>query len=104
MPTTPGNMEHQPQPDLVLVATGQGVPEVGANEYRETMDAMGRLAGKVAHHLNNLITVIEGNASLLEDELVDGPFASELREIRDACGRATDLSTQLLSIGGYRWR
>lgn len=104
MPTTPAHMEHQPQPGPVLVPSGQRKPEAGGDEYRDTMDAVGRLAGKVAHHLNSLITVIEGHAWLLEDELVDGPLPSELREIRDGCRRATDLSTQLLSISGRRWR
>jgi signal transduction histidine kinase len=81
-----------------------GVPEVGMDEYRDTMDAVGRLAGKVAHHLNNLLTVVVGSATHLEDELADRRFASELRDIRDACGRASDLSTQLLSISGFGWR
>jgi signal transduction histidine kinase len=80
-----------------------GVPEMGVDGYRETMDAVGRLAGKVAHHLNNLLTVVEDNASYLEEELEDPRFAPGLRDIREACGRASELSTQLLSISGCRW-
>ena len=90
-------------------------PEVGTDDYRETMDAVGRLAGKVAHHLNNLLAVVDGNASFLEealelarDEALEGAsqdprFTSELREIRNACARASGLTTQLRSISGSRW-
>jgi two-component system cell cycle sensor histidine kinase/response regulator CckA len=85
----------------------EGVPQVGAEEYRDTMEAVGRLAGKVAHHLNNLLTVVQGNAAYLEEALdeaqVDGRFVSELREIRNACGRASEFTTQLLAISGSRW-
>jgi two-component system, cell cycle sensor histidine kinase and response regulator CckA len=84
-----------------------GMPEVGVEEYRDTLEAVGRLAGKVAHHLNNLLTVVQGNAAYLEDaldeELDDGRFASEIREIRNACGRASEFTTQLLSMSGSRW-
>ena len=80
------------------------MPEVGADEYRDTMDAVGYLAGEVGHHLNNLLTVVEGNASFLEDELGNGRFASEVQDIRDACRWATDLSKQLLAISGHRRR
>jgi len=90
----------------------EGMPEVGTDGYREAMDAVGRLAEKVAHHLNNLLTVVQGNAAFLEEALdhalgdasQDRRFTAELREIRDACGRASGLTTQLLSLSGSRWR
>jgi len=77
---------------------------VDAEEHRVTLDAVGRLAGKVAHHLNNLLTAVEGNVSLLEAELAQWRATPELSDIRDACGRARELSNQLLSISGHRWR
>ena len=79
------------------------MPEVGTDSYRETMDAVGRLAEKVAHHLNNLLTVVEGNAAFLEETLEDRRLALEVQEIRNACGRSAGLTTQLLSLSGSRW-
>jgi signal transduction histidine kinase len=80
---------------------------VGVEGNPHTMEAVGRLAGRIAHHLNNLLTVVEGNASFLEDALGNGlddrQLSTELQEIRNACGRTSKLTTQLLSISGYRW-
>lgn len=95
-----GTPERAARPFAIFRA---GVPEVGVDGYRDTMDAVGRLAGKVAQHLNNLLTVVEANVSSIETSLEDRRCASELREIRDACGRASGLTTRLLSISGYRW-
>lgn len=84
-----------------------GMPEVGAEDHRDTMEAVGRLAGRVAHHLNNLLTVVEGNTAFLEEALENGledrQFGAELQEIRSACGRMSDLTTKLLSISGCCW-
>jgi signal transduction histidine kinase len=80
-----------------------GVPEAGGEGSDEAMDAVARLAGKVAHHLNNLLTVVGCSASYLEEELPDQRFSAELQDIRDACHQASALSTQLLSISGRRW-
>jgi two-component system, cell cycle sensor histidine kinase and response regulator CckA len=78
-------------------------PEVGMDGYRETMDAVGRLAGRVAHHLNNLLTVVEGNTAYLEEALGDQRLALEVQEIRSVCRRTAGITTQLLSLSGYRW-
>ena len=80
-----------------------GIPEVGMEGHQDTMEAVGRLAGQVSHHLNNLLTVVGGNAAVLEKELVDRRFAPELEDIKEACTRVSDLSRQLLSISGRRW-
>ncbi|CAN5617784.1 hypothetical protein BH23GEM10_BH23GEM10_09070 [soil metagenome] len=65
----------------------------------QKMDAIGRLAGGVAHDFNNLLTAILGHADLLIDDLDDDvAIRDDLLEIRDAAGRATSLTRQLLAF------
>ncbi|TVP75725.1 MAG: hypothetical protein EA352_07465 [Gemmatimonadales bacterium] len=101
--TLPWSRPIQERPPSRITITRDGTPEVGMNGHRETMEAVSRLAGKVTHHLSNLLTVVEGNVSILQAELTDRRFSSELRDIRKACERASELSGRLLSISGCRW-
>jgi two-component system cell cycle sensor histidine kinase/response regulator CckA len=69
----------------------------------ERMEAVGRLAGGVAHDLNNLLTVISGNAALVADGLPDdSPLAAEVEQIEEATERAASLIAQLLAFGRRR--
>ena len=66
----------------------------------QRMDAVGRLAGGVAHDLNNLLTVISGSASfLLEDLPDDNRLREDAVQIKTASDRATSLIAQLLDFG-----
>jgi signal transduction histidine kinase len=80
-----------------------GTSLVGGEESDEAMEAVARLAGKVAHHLNNLLTVVGGCMAHVESELGDDSLEAEFTDIRHACTRAKELSSQLLSISGNRW-
>ncbi|HET9738649.1 MAG TPA: ATP-binding protein [Solirubrobacteraceae bacterium] len=63
----------------------------------EKMEAIGRLAGGVAHDFNNLITVISGYAEiLLARTELDG--REHLTEIRHAADQAAALTRQLLAF------
>ncbi|NIA21413.1 MAG: substrate-binding domain-containing protein [Anaerolineaceae bacterium] len=65
----------------------------------QKMEAVGRLAGGVAHDFNNQLTVIKGYSDLLLAELREGdPLGESLREIRNAAARAERLTNQLLTF------
>jgi signal transduction histidine kinase len=68
--------------------------------HARRLEALGRLAGGVAHDLNNLLSPILGNAQLaLETMGPDHPLHDDLRDIHDAAERARVLTHQLLAFG-----
>jgi PAS domain S-box-containing protein len=65
----------------------------------QKMDAVGRLAGGVAHDFNNMLGVILGNAELALESLgPDDELYPELQEILKAAERSADLTRQLLAF------
>jgi two-component system cell cycle sensor histidine kinase/response regulator CckA len=65
----------------------------------QKMEAFGQLAGGVAHDFNNFLTTILGYSDLLLDELgMKGAIADHITEIRNAAGRASVLTAQLLAF------
>ncbi len=66
----------------------------------QKMEAIGTLAGGVAHDFNNILAVIIGNAELALNS-VDSPVMTLycLREIEKASNRARDLVRQIMSFG-----
>ncbi len=66
----------------------------------QKMEAVGRLAGGVAHDFNNILTVIRGYSSLLEEELPStSPSQEKTRAIIRSAERAEELTRQLLAFG-----
>ncbi|MCF7734452.1 MAG: PAS domain S-box protein [Cephaloticoccus sp.] len=68
--------------------------------HAQRLDAVGRLAGGVAHDFNNLISVINGYCEMLAAQLTDRPQAlHEVTEIHSAGRKAAVLTRQLLAFG-----
>ena len=65
----------------------------------QKMEAVGRLAGGVAHNFNNLLMVIRGHAALSLNRLdSDHTMRRELNEIVKTTDRASSLTRQLLAF------
>jgi len=69
--------------------------------HQSKLEALGRLAGGIAHDFNNVLAIVTMNARLCARTLPpDDPRHHQLTEISHACGRAADLTRQLLAFGG----
>ncbi len=63
----------------------------------QKMEAVGRLAGGVAHDFNNVLSVVLSYSEMLIEDLVnDDQLRADVDEIRKAAMRAADLTRQLL--------
>ena len=64
------------------------------------MEAIGRLAGGVAHEFNNLLTSVIANVGLLQMDLAESNTASEhIEEIQRIISRTADVTGHLLTFG-----
>jgi len=68
--------------------------------HAQRLDAVGRLAGGVAHDFNNLISVINGYCQILTGRLAgQADLLHEIEEIHKAGQKAASLTRQLLAFG-----
>ncbi len=69
------------------------------------MEAIGRLAGGVAHDFNNILTVITGYAEMLAEKAAgDEDFESDITEVLKAADHASALTNQLLVFSRHKVR
>ena len=90
-------------PDGRMLGTVRDVTERRLLELQlrqaQKMEAIGRLAGGVAHDFNNVLTAVFGYVDLLREELPQESEAQkDLIEVRKAAERAASLTRQLLAF------
>jgi signal transduction histidine kinase len=92
---------------LRMIGTVQDITERRQLEEQlrqsQKMEAIGRLAGGIAHDLNNALTAIAGYAELALGEVPAGhPARNDVEEIRRAAERAGSVTRQLLAFSRKR--
>jgi two-component system cell cycle sensor histidine kinase/response regulator CckA len=103
--STPGSGGLPPNvaPDDVMMSA-QLFETVGMSpadfDRAQKLEAIGVLAGGVAHAFNNLLTVIQGHTESLQARLVpDDPGHHDTRVILEAAERGATLTNELLAFG-----
>lgn len=86
-----------------IVGVGRDITELRRTQDRltqgEKLEAIGRLAGGVAHDFNNQLTGILSGAELLREELSGAPeLLAVVESIRDSALRSAQLTRQLLAF------
>ncbi len=93
---------------IVLIDIGDGVRRATEKMHLETQhmqlqkaESLGRMAGAVAHHFNNILTVVMGNVEFAMEQWPKGVDIEEnLQAAMTAAGRAADLSGSMLTYLG----
>ena len=67
--------------------------------HLQRVQAMGTMAGGLAHDFNNALSVVLGNLELLQDRVREPDLVEMLGEMRDAAGAAAQLAQRLLRLG-----
>jgi len=75
----------------------------GKVSYMRRMEALGKLAGGVAHDFNNILTTIVGHSSLLRVKIpTDDPLQKHVEQILASTERAAGLTQRLMTYGSRK--
>ena len=89
------------QPFLLRRLSDLGPSQERQQDESGNRNAIGRLAGGIAHEFNNLLTIVTGYTCFLLDSHGPGDDEHEsLKQIQRAAERAAELVRQLLAVGG----
>ena len=92
-------LNHNGKVKLIVTVLEDVTEKVNMEErYRlsQKMEALGRLAGGVAHDFNNFLQTIHGHAEMLRDASLPVPYPDDVTEIINAAERGAALTAQLL--------
>ena len=93
-----GNNAHRVMEGIIVDVTERKQLETQLQQSRK-MEAVGRLAGGIAHEFNNLLTIITGYTDLaLSRSSVPLELRTDIERIENAAGRAAALVRQLLAF------
>ena len=100
-----GSLNRNAQGDMDLFAsyiedlTQQSVLEQQVRQVQK-LEAVGRLAGGVAHDFNNILVVIKLSTELMLAQITpDNPLSKSLLQVSSAADRAAALTRQMLALG-----
>jgi PAS domain S-box-containing protein len=96
-----GAMKFQGRPSVIgtLFEITERKNLEGKLRYMQKMEAIGKLAGGVAHDFNNILGNIVGHANLLQLDLPEGEPQHRVKRIIAATERAAALTQRLLTYG-----
>jgi signal transduction histidine kinase len=66
--------------------------------HSQKMEAVGRLAGSIAHDFNNMLTIIDGYSSLIVADPTSAEVGQNAKEVIDAARKASFITRKLLSF------
>jgi len=100
---TPLRDDQDPNAVTAILGVSVDITEQREREERtreaQRLEAIGRLAGGVAHDFNNMLGVILGRAELCLTDLPEGdPMREDLTDIAAAARRSAELTKQLLAF------
>lgn len=99
---TVGRLDYEGRPAVIgtLVDITERKVLEGRLRYSQKMEAIGKLAGGVAHDFNNVLTAIVGYANVMYLKIgKDDPLRTQVDQILASTERAANMTQRLLAFG-----